>query len=241
MMMLHGMEGAGLDTFACIYILRGEPFRPGSCVNLCQNVMEIGRASSGSAPDLAFTNIFISRKHLTLRKEGDRVVAYDRGSRHGTELNGVRMIPNAPYMLETNDILKLARGTGVLHFSYSPGEQTLEFEPPDDLPYGQETEGEDVVIYWEKRECIVGGAKISMSEREFLLLQLLHEHPNRLVAIPAIKQRVWYDRQSGPDGLPDVTMDELSTLIYRIRKKFGRDTFQISAVRGSGYILEKES
>lgn len=83
--------------------------------------MEIGRASSGSAPDLAFTNIFISRKHLTLRKEGDRVVAYDRGSRHGTELNGVRMIPNAPYMLETNDILKLARGTGVLHFSYSPG------------------------------------------------------------------------------------------------------------------------
>ncbi|GJM71960.1 hypothetical protein HMSSN036_41760 [Paenibacillus macerans] len=76
-------------------------------------------------------------------------MAYDRGSRHGTELNGVRMIPNAPYMLETNDILKLARGTGVLHFSYSPGEQTLEFEPPDDLPYGQETEGEDVVIYWE--------------------------------------------------------------------------------------------
>ncbi|GJM82702.1 hypothetical protein HMSSN139_51980 [Paenibacillus sp. HMSSN-139] len=99
-----------MDTFACIYILRGDPFRPGTCLYLDQDVTEIGRTSSDHFPDMAFTNIFISRKHLMIRKEGDRAVAYDMGSRHGTELNGVRMIPHAPYVLETNDILKLAAG-----------------------------------------------------------------------------------------------------------------------------------
>lgn len=230
-----------METFACIYILRGDPFRPGTCLNLSRDVTEIGRASSDNIPDMAFTNIFISRKHLVIRREGDRAIAYDLGSRHGTELNGVRMIPHAPYMLETNDIFKLARGTSVLHFSYSPGEQTLEFEPFGALTQPEEeTLTDHVTIHWEKRECIVDGVKISMSEKEFLLLQLLHEHPNRLVAIRDIKQKVWYDRNVGPDGQPDVTVDELTTLIYRIRKKYGRDTFQINAVRGSGYILEKE-
>jgi len=228
-----------MDTFACIYILRGDPFRPGTCIYLDQETTEIGRTSSESFPDMAFTNIFISRKHLMIRKEGDRAVAYDLGSRHGTELNGVRMIPHAPYVLETNDILKLARGTCVLHFSYSPGEQTLEFEPVHESTHSETTEGA-VTIHWEKRECIVNGVKISMSEKEYLLLQLLHEHANRLVTIREIKQTVWYDRNPGPDGLPDVTIDELTTLIYRIRKKYGRDTFQINAIRGSGYILEKE-
>ncbi|SMF28164.1 FHA domain-containing protein [Paenibacillus barengoltzii] len=228
-----------MDTFACIYILRGDPFRPGTCIYLDQETTEIGRTSSESFPDMAFTNIFISRKHLMIRKEGDRAVAYDLGSRHGTELNGVRMIPHAPYVLETNDILKLARGTCVLHFSYSPGEQTLEFEPVHESTHSETTEGA-VTIHWEKRECIVNGVKISMSEKEYLLLQLLHEHANRLVTIREIKQTVWYDRNPGPDGLPDVTIDELTTLIYRIRKKYGRDTFQINAIRGSGYILETE-
>lgn len=228
-----------MDTFACIYILRGDPFRPGTCIYLDQETTEIGRTSSESFPDMAFTNIFISRKHLMIRKEGDRAVAYDLGSRHGTELNGVRMIPHAPYVLETNDILKLARGTCVLHFSYSPGEQTLEFEPVHESTHSETTEGA-VTIHWEKRECIVNGVKISMSEKEYLLLQLLHDHANRLVTIREIKQTAWYDRNPGPDGLPDVTIDELTTLIYRIRKKYGRDTFQINAIRGSGYILETE-
>ncbi|MGG6312715.1 FHA domain-containing protein [Paenibacillus macerans] len=229
-----------METFACIYILRGDPYRPGTCLNLEQNVTEVGRASSDTVPDMAFTNIFISRRHLAIRKEEGRAVAYDLGSRHGTELNGVRMIPHAPYVLETNDILKLARGTSVLHFSYSPGEQTLEFEPFGALTQPEETMSGSVTIHWEKRECVVDDVRIAMSEKEFLLLQLLHEHPNRLVTIRDIKQKVWYDRNAGPDGLPDVTIDELTTLIYRIRKKYGRDTFQINAIRGSGYILEKE-
>jgi DNA-binding response OmpR family regulator len=40
--------------------------------------------------------------------------------------------------------------------------------------------------------------------------------------------------------MPDASMDELNALVYRIRKKYGSEAFTINAVRGSGYILEKE-
>lgn len=163
---------------------------------------------------------------------------YDLGSRHGSEVNGVRAIPHAPYVLETNDRIELARGTAVLHFSYTSGEETLEFESVQEVPDTVCLAAGHAEVLWEKRECHIEGRKISMSEKEYLFLRLLHQHTNRLVTIAEIKCHVWHDRLPGADGLPDVTADEINALIYRIRKKFGRDTFRITAVRGNGYILE---
>ncbi|GAA3404350.1 hypothetical protein GCM10020370_23410 [Paenibacillus hodogayensis] len=191
-------------------------------------------------PDFSFTNAFISRKHLLIRKEGDAAVLYDLGSRHGTEINGVRAEPHKPYTLQTSDMIKLARGMNVIHFSYLFGEQTLELEPLSVTQQLEEPQGE-LSIQWEKRECVVGGKRIVMSEKEYLFIHLLYKHANTLVAINDIKQTVWYDRALGPKGIPDVSMDELNALLYRVRKKYGKDTFLISAVRGSGYILELDT
>ncbi|MEF2965903.1 FHA domain-containing protein [Paenibacillus sp. M1] len=224
-----------------MYIIRGEPYRPGTCINLSEPDTEVGRASKDNSPDVAFSNIFISRKHLQIRREGEKAVLYDLGSRHGSEVNGVRVIPYAPYVLETNDRIELARGTAVLHFSYTTGEQTLEFDALRTEPERVESEAGHVTILWEKRECHIDGHKIPMSEKEFLLIQLLHQHINRLVTMAEIKSVVWHDRALGNDGLPDVTADEISALIYRIRKKYGKDAFRITAVRGNGYILEGDS
>ncbi len=165
---------------------------------------------------------------------------YDLESRHGSEVNGVRVIPHAPYVLENNDRIHLARGTVILHFSYTTGEQTLEFDSIKEVTEQPEQGPEHAVILWEKRECHIDGRKIPMSEKEFLLIRLLHEHSNRLVSIAEIKSNVWYDRTLGADGLPDVSADEISALIYRIRKKYGKHAFQITAVRGNGYILESD-
>lgn len=233
-------EGKKLETFACLYVIRGEPYRSGTCLNLSAADTVLGRASKTYSPDFAFTNAFISRKHLLIRQEGGKAVLYDLGSRHGTEINGVKVEPHQPYPLQSMDIIKLARGMTVLHFSYIFADQTLEFEPLSLTQHGDEPDGEPV-IHWEKRECVVDGKRLSMSEKEYLFLKLLYEEANRLVPIEQIKRSVWPERLSGTDGVPDVSMDELNALVYRIRKKYGKDTFLISAVRGSGYVLEWDS
>lgn len=234
------VEGNVLDTYACLYVIRGEPFRSGTCLHLTSAETVIGRATNNFAPDFAFSNAFISRKHVVIRREGEKAVLYDLDSRHGTELNGVLVEPHVPYPLQSFDIIKMAKGMTVLHFSYLFADQTLEFEPLSMTQAWEEPSGPSM-IYWEKRECVVDGKRIAMSEKEYLLLHLLYEQANRLVAIDDIKRNVWSERTTGPDGVPDVTMDELNALVYRIRKKYGKDTFLISAVRGSGYVLELDS
>jgi pSer/pThr/pTyr-binding forkhead associated (FHA) protein len=208
-------------------------------LNLSFDETLVGRESNQMTPDLAFTNPFISRQHFVIRKEQDKAVLYDLGSRHGTEINGVRLTPRTPYPLNNFDIIKLAKGMTVLHFSYIFAEQTLEIEP---LSITRQLEIPELplTIHWEKRECVVEGKRIPMSEKEYLLIRVLYENANRLVPLEDIKSRVWPERPPGTDGIPDVTLDELNALVYRVRKKYGKDTFLISAVRGSGYVLESE-
>lgn len=188
---------------------------------------------------MAFTNAFISRRHLVIRKEQERAVLYDLGSRHGTEINGIRLMPHYPYPLKNFDIVKLAKGMTVLHFSYMFAEQTLDIEPLS-ITRRLEVPDPPLTVHWEKRECVVEGKRIPMSEKEYLLLRVLYENAQRLVPIEEIKAKVWPERLPVAEGVPDVTLDELNALIYRVRKKYGKDTFLISAVRGSGYVLESE-
>jgi len=232
-------EGTRLENFACLYVIRGEPYRSGTCVDLSADETLVGRVSNQSIPDLAFTNAFISRQHFVIRKEQDKAVLYDLESRHGTEINGVRLTPYKPYPLNNFDIIKLAKGMTVLHFSYMFADQTLEIEP---LSITRQMEFPELplTIHWEKRECVVQGKRIPMSEKEYLLIRVLYENANRLVPLEEIKSRVWPERSAGAECIPDVTPDELNALIYRIRKKYGKDTFLISAVRGTGYVLESE-
>nr|WP_281254437.1 FHA domain-containing protein [Paenibacillus rigui] len=201
----------------------------------------VGRISNDEVPDLSFSNAFISRRHVMIRKEKEQAVLYDMGSRHGTELNGQRVEPHTPHKLQSFDIIKLARGMVVLHFSYLFADQTLEFEPISlTQQFHMLEELEAYSINWEKRECTVNGQRIVMSEKEYGFIKLLTDHTNQLVPFDEIKKTVWPERSQDAEGLPDVSMDELNALVYRIRKKYGKDTFMISAVRGSGYVLEKD-
>jgi len=227
------------EDFACLYIIRGEPYRSGTCVNLRADETLVGRVSHLVVPELAFTNAFVSRKHFIIRKENDKAVLYDLGSRHGTEINGSRLTPHTPYSLNNFDIIKLAKGMIVLHFSFLFAEQTLEFEP---LSMTKQMEIPDLQpkIYWEKRECLIGNKRIPMSDKEYLFIRVLHEKINQLVTLEEIRSKVWPERSLGANGFSDVSHDELNALVYRIRKKYGKDTFLISAVRGNGYVLESE-
>lgn len=234
-----GIGGVLLEAYACLYVIRGEPHRPGAFIELNEEEWIVGRLSNDEVPDLSFSNAFISRKHIMIRKEQDQAVLYDLGSRHGTEVNGVPLEPHTPHPLRSFDIIKLARGMVVLHFSYLFADQTLEFEPIS-LTQQFSLMEQTYSINWEKRECTVNGQRIAMSEKEYGLIKLLTDHANQLVPFEEIKKTVWPERTKDAEGLPDVSMDELNALVYRIRKKYGKDTFTISAVRGSGYVLEKD-
>ncbi|MDR6550191.1 FHA domain-containing protein [Paenibacillus qinlingensis] len=227
------------EDFACLYVIRGEPYRSGTCVNLSAVKTLVGRISNQFTPELAFTNAFISRQHFIILKEQDKAVLYDLGSRHGTEINGVTIKPHTPYPLHNFDIIRLAKGMSVLHFTYMYADETLEIEP---LSITRQLEIPELplTIHWEKRECVVDGKRIPMSEKEYLLIRLLHQKANQLVTLEEIKSNVWPERLPGVGGISDVSFDELNALIYRVRKKYGKDTFLISAVRGSGYVLESE-
>lgn len=228
-----------MDNFACLYVIRGEPFPSGTCVNLNAEETVVGRVSHQLTPDVAFTNAFISRQHFVIRKEQEKAVLYDLGSLHGTEVNGERVKPHEPYVLNNFDIIKLAKGMTVLHFSYLFADQTLDIEPLSITKRLQAIET-SFSVDWEKRECVVDGRRIAMSEKEFLLIRILYENANRLVPLDVIKSSVWPERAVEDAGIPNVTLDELNALIYRLRKKYGKDTFMISAVRGIGYVLESE-
>ncbi|MEI7026513.1 FHA domain-containing protein [Paenibacillus sp. y28] len=230
-----------VETYGSLYIVRGEPFRPGTCVSLSDDSLIVGRLSKENTPEVAFTNAFVSRKHLLLRRELDQVVLVDLGSRHGTEINGVRLAPHTPYTLRSFDIIRLAKGMVVLHFSHAYADQTIEFEPLSYTRQWDLSEQDRTTVNWEKRECLIQGKRIPMSEKEYLLLRLLHDHPNRLVPNEEIKRNVWSERARDQDGIPDVTIDELNALVYRIRKKYGKDTFCLNTVRGSGIMLETET
>lgn len=208
-------------------------------MNLSEDETLVGRVSNQLTPDLAFTNAFISRKHFIIRKEQDKAVLYDLGSRHGTEINGVSLTPHMPYPLKNFDIIKLAKGMVVIDFSYMFADQTLDIEPLSITRY-LEIQELPLTIHWEKRECVVNGKRIRMSSKEYLLIRVLHENANRLVSLEEIKSKVWPERSLGSQGFSDVTLDELNALVYRVRKKYGKDTFLISAVRGGGYMLESE-
>jgi DNA-binding winged helix-turn-helix (wHTH) protein len=227
------------EDFACLYVIRGEPYRSGTCVNLSAVKTLVGRVTNQLTPELAFTNAFISRQHFIILKEHDKAVLYDLGSRHGTEINGVTVTPHNPYPLDNFDIIRLAKGMTVLHFSYMFADQTLEIEPLS-ITRRLEVPELPLTIHWEKRECVVEGKRIPMSEKEYLLIRVLHENANRLVTLEEIKSRVWPERSPAVEGVSDVSFDELNALVYRVRKKYGKETFLISAVRGNGYMLESE-
>ena len=230
------LGGTKLEAFAFLYVVRGEPYQTGTCLHLQEAETCIGRSGHETSPDISFSNAFVSRRHVKIVNDNGKAMLYDLGSRHGTEVNGVMVEPGTACLLRSSDLIRLAKGMVILRFAYAFEEQTLEFEPiivPEgenpDLPYE---------INWEKREFSVDGVRIAMSEKEAGFLKLMFDHRNSLVAFDAIKKNVWPERAADCGGVPDVSMDELNALVYRIRKKYGNAPFQIRAVRGTGYILE---
>jgi len=81
------------------------------------------------------------------------------------------------------------------------------------------------------RECLVGDQHLSLSVREFSVLEMLMNRAGKLVT----KQQV-VSGLSAVDA--DFTENAVEVYIYRLRKRLESSGVQIQTVRGFGYMLE---
>jgi DNA-binding response OmpR family regulator len=157
-------------------------------------------------------------------------VLTDSESRHGTSLNGKRLPPAEPRQLQDRDRISLARDAAVLIFTTA-------------FPMGSETwdyPGSPLILDPDRREVILDGRPLPLSGKLYALLALLYENRGQAVSARDIKKAVWKERVTGADGMPLVTNEEVSTLVYRLRKRLGPYKDLIRTVPGYGYMLDLE-
>lgn len=224
---------------AWLVVGEGEPYLRGSRIDLKNEELILGRSSETFQPDIAFDNFLVSRRHCMLQREGDTITIVDLGSKHGTAVNGDPLLPHAQRILADGDMVTLAKGA--VHFRFvasTAWDETMELGRIRQQP----VRTSPIVLDAARHECRIDGELIPISVKEWDFLFLLNQHTGRLVSYQAIKQTVWSERplHSG-DLAPDVSMDEINTLIYRLRRKLGKHADLIRTVRAQGCMLEEHA
>ena len=211
----------------------------GQRVSLGEKDFLAGRSASGVKPDLAFQDLLISRRHCVFIKDGQDWLLRDLGSKHGTTVNGQTLAPNSDYLLRDGDQISLAMGAVVMQFTTHDPE--LENTMDISRLSAEELHGWALpfLLDEDSHECRIDDQVVSLSAKEWTFLKLLYDEVEQLVSYDRIRQTVWPERQTGPDKVPDVGIDELNVLIYRLRRKLGSAGRYIRTVRGCGCSLKR--
>lgn len=233
---MHTAGGCN-PPIARLLVERGDPHARGACFPLEPDKVILGRGTASFSPDIAFASLLVSRRHCSFELLDGRWTVRDLGSRHGTTVNG-RSLLQSPSPLTSGDKVGLAANVVVLRFTLAEEvEQTLTFgdtQSVNDPP--QPAQGLPVAVDTARKTLFVDQAEVSLSVKEWRLLELLYEHRHKLVPYAAIRREVWSERLL-LGGAPDVGPDELSILIYRLRRKLGAHGPILKTRRGQGCIL----
>ncbi|NHN35487.1 FHA domain-containing protein [Paenibacillus agricola] len=199
----------------------------------------IGRVWEQVVPDIQFASSYISRKHAVVVTENDRFFIIDLKSKHGTRVNHTAIGNNKPFLLHDGDIISLARGVAVLTFHNANEKRigdTLEF------PLLSDEDMEDhhgLFVNMDRREIMIDGVQIYLSSKDTELFGLLYQMANSAVSYDEIRTNIWPERAANKIGnIPDVGREEVTTLVYRLRKKLAKYGQYIISVPRYGYMLD---
>ncbi|KGP72684.1 FHA domain-containing protein [Pontibacillus yanchengensis] len=209
----------------------GTPFEQGAIIPLTKSETIMGRKVHQWRPDIIFENIFVSRRHATITKQGERYVIKDLGSKHGTYVNNNRLIDAKEYHLQNKDQIHLSDGVIKLTFTTELIDQTSDFTALQDMP--DTNRGLELVPNF--HQVTVNGATASFSPKEYRCIEPLLENIDQFISKDDIKKAAWPERSFTEGDVPDVTTEELNAVIYRIRKKIDNH-ISIENIRGLGYV-----
>lgn len=199
-----------------LIIENGEPYNKGDRIKLDSVKTTIGRSSSINQPEISFSSPYVSRTHATISTEGNDFYITDMDSTHGTEVNGVKLQPYKIQILRFGDQISLVRGIVLFTFH-----QDSDLENTIALPQLISIDNSSLCIDIDKKQVYIEGNLLNISGKPMDLLILLYENRNKAISYEDIKSLLWQERTSGEDSIPDVGKDEISSLVYRLRKSLG--------------------
>lgn len=191
---------------------------------LAEPVTSIGRWEDN---DVVVDDRWVSRYHAQVRREEEKCIIEDLGSKNGTFVNGRRI--TEPTVLADGDevqVTPLVKLTFVDYGSTAP------------LPTEMQTASLELDL--KARQVQVRGRLLSppLSHAQFTFLALLAEQPDRVYSRDEVIAAVWPDDQA--EGVSDEAIDALVRRIRLRLRGLDPDHDYIVTVRGYGFKLETQ-
>jgi len=73
---------------------------------------------------------------------------------------------------------------------------------------------------------------LALSQKEYALLQLLVQHPDKIIGAEHLYEKIWGQKMNGD-------CNALKKMISKLRAKLDGSGYTITASRGEGYCFEK--
>lgn len=188
-----------------------------------KDVVVIGR---GGGCDVILPERPVSRRHAEIRREGNRYLLRDLGSKNGTCLNGQEI--DGPVPLQDGDEIQIALRVKLLFVGV---DATVPLVLDD-------TKGPGLRLDKVARQVWVHGQELTppLSPAQYRALELLCDGEGRVCSRDEIVNAVWGEEESA-----GVTEQAIDALIRRLRDRLAEldsDHQYVVTVRGHGFRLE---
>jgi DNA-binding response OmpR family regulator len=190
--------------------------------SLAEPATTIGRWEDN---DVVVDDRWVSRNHARIRREGERYVLEDLGSRNGTLVNGRRITDQT--VLADGDRIQVAPLVELIFVDYGSTAPL----PTEARPSGLELD-------LGSRQVWIQGRLLDppLSHAQFTLLALLAEQPGRVYSRDEVIAAVW--PEDSAEGVSDEAIDALVRRIRLRLRELDPDHEYVATVRGYGFKVD---